>query len=87
MIVVRPFTVPSHPAIFLPTKIAMYNDNRKTPTTHREPVNTDTSRSDTVEEQRLVITRLTLNMRAGGSPEPDGNRGPEEYGKAADVSI
>ena len=77
----------SYPAISLPTEIATHNANQRTPTARRKTANTDTSSSDTVQDQRLIISRLTINMRAGGAPEPGGNRGPEEYGKAADVSM
>jgi hypothetical protein len=86
LILIRQRTVPSYSAISLPTKIAMHERQHEATNGIGEIHAYRHINRDRVEDQRPIISRLAINIRGGGSPEL-GNRGPEEYGKAANVSM
>jgi hypothetical protein len=52
----------------------------------REPTPTGTSKRY-IKGSKIYHSEMNLNLRGGRSPESVGNRGPEESGKVADISI
>jgi hypothetical protein len=70
--VVRQRTVTEYFAISLPTKIATHNDSTRPSTAQGEIHKYRHINNDRVEDQRCIISRLTINMREGESPEPGG---------------